>query len=301
MRIGTRMTVILIMPELPEVETVRMQLEKRIIGFVIKKITAINQKSLIGNPKLVVGEKIIGAERFGKMLVLKIAGNFDIGIHLKMSGQLIYSSSEESLTSREVSDVSSRIYSNNILQNKHTRVIIEFTNGSKLFFNDQRKFGWVRIMNDDELSNLQFIKKLGKEPWDITDADFYKLIHHRNRSIKLVILDQEIISGVGNIYANDALWEAGIKPTHKASIITKKEAHEIRINIIKVLKEGIKFGGSTGQDGKYVNLEGSPGGYQNHFRVYDKKGQKCLRKDGGVIEKITLGGRGTYYCPVCQK
>jgi formamidopyrimidine-DNA glycosylase len=280
------------MPELPEVETIRMQLEKYLVGQTIASITSLHKKSLVGNPKLVEDKKIIGVKRFGKMLDIDVEGKIDIGIHLKMSGQLLIA---KAVGGRQVAD------EKKLLPQKHTRVIITFKSGDVLYFNDQRIFGWVRIMDENEMAELPFIQKLGQEPWDISDGEFYSLIHKRNRPVKLVMLDQEIISGIGNIYANDGLWEAKIKPQRKAASLTKIESIALRKSLIKVLKEGIKYGGSTGQDGKYVHLDGGSGKYQEHFRVYDKKGKKCLRQDRGVIEKITLGGRGTYFCPVCQK
>jgi formamidopyrimidine-DNA glycosylase len=270
------------MPELPEVETIRLQLQKYIIGKTIASVDSYHKKSLSGDMSLIIGKKIIGTKRYGKMLVLDVEGMTDIGIHLKMSGQLLYEKEPKPL-------------------HKHTRVVITFTDGTRLLFNDQRIFGWVRILPHSELVELSFVKKLGPEPWDISDKDFFHKIKTRNRAVKLVILDQEIISGVGNIYANDALWEAGIKPGKTAKNITQKEATMLREKIIHVLREGIRYGGTTGGDRKYVNLEGNIGSYQDHVRVYDREGESCQRKDGGTIEKIQLGGRGTYFCPVCQK
>jgi formamidopyrimidine-DNA glycosylase len=273
-----------IMPELPEVETVRIGLEKMVVGKTIASVVGYHKKSLIGDPKLVMQKRIIGINRIGKMIVLKISEEVNIAVHLKMSGQLLYSAKPDG-----------------ILPHKHTRVIITFTDGNILYFNDQRIFGWVRIMSNVELLMLNYVKNIGPEPWDITDLDLFNKIKNRNRPIKLVILDQEIITGVGNIYANDALWEARIDPRRKAKSLKLGELKILRKAIIKVLKEGIKFGGSTGQDGKYVHLDGTFGEYQEHFRVYEQKGKKCLRNDGGIIDKIALGGRGTYFCPVCQK
>jgi formamidopyrimidine-DNA glycosylase len=267
------------MPELPEVETIRMQLSKHVVGQTVTAIESFHKKSLIGDPQNVIGRKITVVKRYGKMLVMELTGDYCIAIHLKMSGQLIMNAKPE----------------------KHTRVKIKFDNGEVLIFNDQRIFGWVKIITNYELSNTNYVKNLGPEPWDISDTDFFDKIKIRNRPIKLVILDQEIITGVGNIYANDALWEAKIDPRIKAKMIKPEDCQTLRSAIVKVLKEGIKYGGSTGADQKYVNLEGKPGKYQDHFRVYDRKGEKCLRNDGGEIQKISLGGRGTYFCPVCQK
>ena len=155
-------------------------------------------------------------------------------------------------------------------------------------------------MRQEDVKTLRYVRLLGPEPWDISDNDLYNKIKHRKRAVKLVILDQEIIAGAGNIYANDALWEAGIKPTRVAKTLRQKDCETLRLALVKVLREGIKYGGSTAKDSKYVQLDGGSGKYQEHFRVYDRKGLQCLRRDGGIIKKITLGGRGTYYCPICQ-
>jgi formamidopyrimidine-DNA glycosylase len=299
------------MPELPEVETVRLQLEKLVVGKTIQTVVGYHKKSLIGDPKIVIGKKIIGTKRIGKMIVLKIEDNANIAVHLKMSGQLLYSGSKSNnchsrppgrRNLNHKNDGSpTRSGMTDELPHKHTRVIIIFTDDDVLYFNDQRIFGWVRIMNNEQLLMLDYVKNIGPEPWDIIDQDLFIKIKNRNRPIKLVILDQEIITGVGNIYANDALWEAEIDPKRKAKTLTLVEVKILRIAIVKVLQEGIKYGGSTGNDGKYVHLDGASGKYQEHFRVYDQKGKKCLRNDGGIIDKISLGGRGTYFCPVCQK
>lgn len=288
------------MPELPEVETIRLQLEKCVVGKTIASIESLHKKSLAGDPKQVIGKKIIGTKRYGKMLVMDVEGKIDIGVHLKMSGQLLLRHSHDSGNPGKIGTGSPIRSGMTALVHKHTRVIITFTDDDRLLFNDMRIFGWVKILPHNELVELSFVKKLGPEPWDIADGDFYQKLHTRNRAIKLVILDQETISGVGNIYANDALWEAGIKPNKSAKSLRLKDVKILREKIVEILREGIRYGGSTGGDRKYIDLEGEPGKYQHHFRVYDRKGAPCLRNDGGIIEKIQLGGRGTYYCPVCQ-
>lgn len=289
------------MPELPEVETVRMQLEKYVVGKTISEIASYHKKSLLGDPTTVTGKKILAAKRLGKMIVLDVEGKIDIGIHLKMSGQLLYQKLDKIKRNKNSSTHNLQLTTNNSTLHKHTRVIIGFKSGDQLIFNDQRIFGWVRIMSGDELKGMKYVINLGPEPWDISDTQFYKQLQAKKKAIKVVLTDQDIISGVGNIYANDALWEAGVKPTRGSNTLKPAEVRLLRSSIVKVLKEGIKYGGSTGQDGKYINLEGNQGSYQNHFRVYDRKGLSCLRSDGGKIVKITLGGRGTYFCPVCQK
>jgi len=289
------------MPELPEVETIKRQIERHLKGQVISDIIIYNPKSFIGYSKLVIGQKIIEVKRYGKMLVIKLSNNYDLGIHLKMSGQLIYVGRGYSTSPRlrGASRVEGRVNKEKI--HKHTRVIIEFKSSDRLLFNDQRKFGWIRVFNHKEILSLPFIKKLGPEPWDIKDELFYEKLHKKNKPIKTVLTDQDVISGVGNIYANDALWEAGIDPKKKAKSLTKEEAWKLREALVKVLEEGIKLGGSTGKDRKYIDFEGNSGKYLERSRVYERDKLKCKRDDGGIIEKIKIGGRGTYFCPVCQK
>jgi formamidopyrimidine-DNA glycosylase len=162
-------------------------------------------------------------------------------------------------------------------------------------------FGWVKIMEYAELKKMKFVQNMGPEPWDISAKQFYARVQRKNRAIKVVLMDQDVMSGVGNIYANDGLWEAGIKPERKASSLSEEEAAAVLAGVIKVLEEGIKYGGASAADQKYLNLDGLGGKYQEHFRTYDRTGEACRRDDGGDIEKVTLGGRGTYFCPVCQK
>ncbi|OGG04130.1 DNA-formamidopyrimidine glycosylase [Candidatus Gottesmanbacteria bacterium RBG_16_52_11] len=277
------------MPELPEVETIRRQLERRIVGLTVKSVRPLHTKTVQGNSALVVGKKVRKILRFGKMLVIDLEGNIDIGIHLKMSGQLIFS------PKRKPGEPAGEFPS------KHTRAIVEFTSGDTLYFNDQRIFGWVKILPRKNLRSLAFVAKMGPEPQSADSGRIYEIFRGRSSPVKLVILNQEILSGIGNIYACDGLWEARIKPPRKAGTLTKRETDTLLKSLSKVLEEGIRFGGSTAKDSKYVHLDSGGGTYQEHFRVYDREGQLCRRQDGGIIRKIKLGGRGTYYCPKCQK
>jgi len=158
-------------------------------------------------------------------------------------------------------------------------------------------FGWVEI-------NPKFVDKLGPEPLEMKVADFIKSLSTLRRPIKVAIMDQEIISGVGNIYANDACWEAGIHPDTGCVRLSVEQLTKLFEAIKLVLREGIKYGGATAADAKYMNLHGLGGHYQEHFRTYDREGEKCLRpacrQAGMTIKRITLGGRGTFYCPKCQ-
>lgn len=264
------------MPELPEVETIRLQLNTVLPGLIIQKLQVLNPKSFIGDKKLVIGEKIIGVRRFAKLLIIDFSNGLSLAVHLKMTGQLVYQGDREGLT----------------------RIIIEFTNRSRLFFNDLRKFGWMRVVNDDHKSDL--IKNLGPEPLkDLTIIKFKEILKLSNKPVKLVLMDQEKIAGVGNIYANEALFLAGIDPGKKAKELNDGSIVPLFHCLEKVLKEGIKLGGASSNN--YVNAFGEKGKAQEHFLVYGKNGQNCPNKCGSEIIRIKLGGRGTFYCPKCQK
>ncbi len=286
------------MPELPEVETVRLQLVKYLVGQTVSGVSAVLEKSLHGSPVGVIGRKVVAVRRLGKMLVVDVEGQHCLAIHFKMSGQLIYVSQKKQVKVAGGHPTEDWVGS---LPSKHTRVIFTFASGDKMYFNDQRMFGWVKILKDQELENLPFVQKLGPEPWDIDDQEFFQRLSGKKKAVKVALMDQDVVSGVGNIYANDGLWEAKVDPRKKANTLTREEALAIKQGITKVLREGIRFGGATAADAKYINLDGLGGKYQEHFRTYSRDGEPCHRVDRGVIEKITLGGRGTYFCPICQK
>lgn len=261
------------MPELPEVETIKRGLEKKIVGLKIKSVKVLSAKNFIGDPQNIIGQKITAVDRRAKIIILKLEINFLL-IHLKMTGQLLLNKHPD----------------------KYTRVIIEFNNQDKLYFNDLRKFGWMKVVKD--LKSLKF----GPEPLtkNFTQKYFKNLLGKSKKSIKLILMDQEKISGVGNIYANEALFLAGIDPARKASDLQDKEINSLYLSLKKVLQQGILFGGTSAKDESYRNLSGEKGQMQKHLRVYEKEGQQCFRCQG-KIKKIKLGGRGTYYCPACQK
>lgn len=285
------------MPELPEVETIKRQLANALNGKKIVKVVRLG-RSFIGDENAIVRMKIIEINRRGKALAIGIGDQeilFGLLIHLKMTGQLIYESKGKRIAGgHPTGDFVAE------LPSSHTRVVFEFSDGSKLFFNDQRMFGWVKLVAWNEIDDEPFVKKLGKEPWEISEEEFEKILQSR-KPIKVRLMDQEVIAGVGNIYANDALWEAKIDPRRLSNSLNESERKSLLQAVKMVLDEGIKYGGATAMDGKYVDLSGLGGTYQEHFRTYQRDGQKCLREDGGVIEKVTLGGRGTFFCKVCQK
>lgn len=311
------------MPELPEIETVKLQLQKVLLQCSVLSVSVLSKMTVKGDINSIIGKKVVGIERKGKVLLIDFADNIKLGFHFKMTGQLIYvpnnSPLHPSLNLREgnLGDVTNgRIVGGHPTQDfsgelpsKHTRVIFTFTkpqnsplppsltkegaNLSKLYFNDQRKFGWIEI-------NPKFVDSLGPEPFEIDEDKFLKLFRTLKRPIKVAIMDQKLISGVGNIYANDALWESKINPTLLSAQCSETQLRKLFEAIKLVLREGIKYGGASAVDKKYVNLNGLGGHYQDHFRVYEQDGKPCKRC-GEKIVKITLGGRGTYFCPQCQK
>lgn len=294
------------MPELPEVETVKRQLTAVLIGQSIKSVKVLRDKSFIGSPQEVIGSELISINRKGKMLVIEVRSKETgvkeekfILIHLKMTGQLIYQTHNGD-SDRIVGGHPNNSWTNQ-LPDSHTRVIIELSEGT-LFFNDQRVFGWVKVVTTKELEVI-----LSKMPPDIIDPEvttefLYTLVKRSNRPIKLVIMDSSRLGGVGNIYANDALWDAGIHPYRKANTLTKVETKRLLESMKKVVNLGIELGGATAADRKFVNTQGFGGKYQDFFLTYERRGLACKREDcSGVIEKISIGGRGSYFCPVCQK
>lgn len=261
------------MPELPEVETLRIQLVRLLPGLTIKDIQILNQRSFVGEKRLVLGKKVNDVRRFAKMLVIDFSLELSLVIHLKMTGQLIY----------------------NGAINKHTRVIITFTNADRLFFHDIRKFGWMKVVKN--VNDL--IKNLGPEPLrDLTIEKFQEILKTSKRPIKLVLMDQQMIAGVGNIYANDSLFLAHVHPQTPANRLSDSQIIKLFDSLVKVLKQGIKLGGASKTN--FLDVYGQKGKVQEHFYVYAKEGEKCINHCGEIIKRIILGGRGTFYCPTCQ-
>ncbi len=280
------------MPELPEVEVVRLFLQSHLIGKKITKLKVLTPKSFVGNTKFAEGQKIISTSRLGKQLSLHLQNGLILLFHLKMTGQVIYQGiSLGHPTPKE---------DKSILPNKSTRLVFTFSDKSKLFFNDQRKFGWVKLLSQPELVEAQ--KNVGVDllSQKFTSKYFYNQLQSTIRPIKSVLLDQSKFAGIGNIYANDALFLSHLHPQIISKKITLPQAKILRQFLIKIIKESISQGGSTAKDNKYVHPDGSHGQHQFHFRVYQREGDPCL-KCHTPIKRIKISGRGTFFCPVCQK
>jgi formamidopyrimidine-DNA glycosylase len=287
------------MPELPEVETVRIGLHQFLIG---KRVKAVDFDWPKGFPnaasdvqEFLVGAHIQDVRRRAKVLLIDLDTTYSLVIHLKMTGQLVYRGDHERFGAGHPND---SLVGN--LPDKSTRVTFDFADGSQLFFNDQRKFGWVRLMPTVEVEHLDFFQKVGPEPLadTFTAKDFITRIRHRTKSaIKAVLLDQTVIAGVGNIYADESLWGAKIHPETKVADLTDSQLEMLFAALQDVLRLSIEKGGST--DRNYVNAEGKRGSYLTFANVFRREGKLCPRC-GTTILKIRAAGRGTHICPSCQ-
>lgn len=280
------------MPELPEVETIRRGLAKFIMHQTVVKIEVLCAKSFQGDIAKVEGNHVVALRRFGKALIIDLDNHVSLMIHLRMTGQLIYDGKERYAAGHP----SENFVAN--LPNKQTRVVITLNNGI-LFFNDQRKFGFIKVIPTDQVQNDSFIKKLAPEPWDLTTEEFYaRLQKHSKSCIKATILDQSVICGLGNIYADESLFAAGIHPERKSGSLTTDEAAALLESARKVMDDSINSGGST--MATYVKADGTRGDYLEKFaQVFRKEGQPCP-KCGRKIAKIRVAGRGTHICAHCQ-
>ena len=287
------------MPELPEVETVKRGLKKLIVGCKITAVKSDNPKSF-PNPNndvtaFLIDSTIIDVRRRAKVLMIDLSTDYTLVIHLKMTGQLVFVDNSSRFGAGHPND---SLVGN--LPDKSTRVIITFEDESHLFFNDQRKFGWVRLIPTAEVPSLSFMQKVGPEPLeaDFTAEQFIARFKKRPRtSIKAAILDQSVIAGVGNIYADESLWGAKIHPARKVESVTDAELTELYSEVRLVMNLSIEKGGSTNRN--YVNAEGKKGSYMDFARVFRREGLQCPRC-GDEIIKIRVAGRGTHICPTCQ-
>lgn len=324
------------MPELPEVETIRRELEPVLVGQTIESVEVLRNKSWSGEVEKVVGKQIVSIGRKGKVLLFKLdsggsltpgfsrsgetrapqSRGYSLMVHLKMTGQLVWRGARQKLKTQnsklKTKEPAAHLYEGQIvgghpsnswnvsLPDKHTRIIFGLSKG-KLFFNDQRVFGWVKTASSQDLKS--YISNL---PPDIIEKEcdgeyFYSVLERSGRAVKLVVMDSAKIGGVGNIYANDGLFLAGIDPRRAAASLSRDESERLLAALKEVVNLGIELGGATAGDGKFVNTSGMGGKYQEKFLVYEQEG-KVVERDGkrGEVVKFKLGGRGTYWVPELQ-
>lgn len=287
------------MPELPEVETIRAGLSQLLPG---KSVAGVEFDWPKGFPntaadvkQFLVGAKVVKVARRAKVLLIELDSKYSLVIHLKMTGQLVFRGQIKFAGGHPTDSLVGQ------LPDKSTRVTLYFSDGSQLFFNDQRKFGWVKLMPTAEVPNIDFMKKVGPEPleesftWQVLQG---RLKRRPNTSIKAAILDQSVLAGVGNIYADESLWAARIHPATLTKNVSQAKIKALHAAIQEVLRLSIKNGGST--DRNYVDANGQKGSYLKFANVFRREGQPC-RRCGTEIIKTKVAGRGTHICPHCQK
>lgn len=273
------------MPELPEVETVKRTLQEKIVGKVVKGARVFLPKMIKHPPAeefpgAITGREILGLDRRGKYLLVRLTGQFVMVVHLRMTGRLTYTAPDVPLA-------------------KHTHVIFELDDGHELRFQDQRQFGTIYLMPEKELNRISGLRQLGPEPLavEFTAGQLGDMLAGRKRKVKEVLLDQTFLAGIGNIYADEILFVAGIHPERPADQLLEQEVQRLYEAIRSVLQEGINHRGTTVRD--YVDGSGQQGDYQHRLRVYSRKGEPCPRCGQPVI-RIKVGGRSSYLCRCCQ-
>lgn len=297
------------MPELPEVETIRRQLRPVLVGRQVTKIAIHTPKIFHGEARSILKSTITQVSRRAKVLLIVFKNGYKMLVHLKMSGQLIIKNQKLKVKIKNFEITGSKIRyglgtakdvaaDTRDLPNKHTQVIFTMDNGLQLFYNDIRKFGWIKVVAPTE--KIAFLESLGPEPLEneFTLAYLTKIIKSCKRAIKLLIMDQTKIAGVGNIYANEALFMASIHPSKKGVDLKPVEIKKLHGSLQKSLTKGIRFGGSSQTN--YVDSRGEKGKMQEHFLVYGREGERCFTCKS-FIRKIVVGGRGTFYCQKCQR
>ncbi len=285
------------MPELPEVEVVRRSLQKFIIGKKIKKIEILNKNLRYKIDKklkiLAENQKVISTKRKSKYLLLELSNHHVILLHLGMTGKIfIFKKNRVFKTS---------FYYNQNFYKKHNHFIFNFNKSEILIYNDVRKFGFVKIFKKRNLWNCAHLKNLGIDPLSNSFNKVYlkKIIPKVKKNIKNFLMDQKYISGIGNIYANEIIHLSSINPRKKIYKLNAKNINLISVSIKKILKEAIKFGGSSIRD--FKGITGHKGRFQQKFRVYNREGCKCKKRGcNGLIKKIYISNRSSFFCSICQ-
>lgn len=291
------------MPELPEVETIRRDLEV-LIGHKISYLKILNPKTAQPSAaflkKHLLDQKIEAVNRVGKLLIFSLSNKYFLLIHLKMTGQLIYRLEKQNIYGgHSLNGQSAELAIGGDLPNKHTRVFFEFDDGAKLFFNDLRKFGYVKLVQKSELDKI-VSAGYGPEPLtkEFTLDNFSSIFSNHRVNLKALLLNQKLVAGLGNIYVDESLFQAGLKPDRLTSSLKREEITLLFKAINDIIRRAIKYRGTTFSD--YQDASGQAGNFSRHLKVYGRGKQPCL-KCGQSISKIKLAGRGTHYCQYCQK
>jgi formamidopyrimidine-DNA glycosylase len=277
------------MPELPEVETIRRELEREAVGKRIKTVEVTGNRTIRRHSTKkqfitrLEGTKLSGAMRRGKYLLLRLDSGDLLVVHLGMSGQLLRTQNKDPVA-------------------KHTHVVITFTQGGQLRFLDPRTFGEVFVTTPDELTDeVPELADLGPDPVDqpMSWTRFAEMLVARRTKLKPLLMDQRFVAGIGNIYSDEILWQAGLRWDRSTETLSTQEIRRLYRSVVETLHEAIKHRGSTLVDQQYVDLYGKPGEYQREHNVYDREGQACRRCRGTIVrEKVS--GRSTFFCGSCQ-
>lgn len=282
------------MPELPEVETIKRGLVPCIKGRKIRELIVLTEKSCQGEPGVAKNATVKDLRRRGKALLIDLDNGWTLMVHLRMTGQLIWrpETGETFAGGHPSTNFTAE------LPNGQTRVIFVFGEG-KLFFNDQRKFGFVKVLKTEAVEEDAFIRSLAPEPWEMSAEElFEKCQRHAKAPIKAVLLDQKIIAGLGNIYADESLFYAGVHPAERAGNLSQGQVEQLLLGARETMERSIDSGGST--MATYIKPDGTTGNYLENFaEVFRREGQACNRC-GETILKTRVTGRGTHYCPKCQ-
>jgi formamidopyrimidine-DNA glycosylase len=276
------------MPELPEVETVRRDLDREFAGKKVKSVQVTGVRSVRRGTKAQLAKRLAGrtfkaAKRKGKYIIVVLDSGEWFVIHLRMSGQLLKATPRAP-------------------KPKHTHVVIDFTQGSQLRFVDPRTFGEVFVVDPAKLAEeAPDLAELGWDPLDdpMLWVDFARMVLSRRQQLKALLTDQHVIAGLGNIYSDEVLHAAGLRYDRQSNTLTVQEVRRLFRAILEVVHEAVASRGSSLADEQYVDLHGRPGGYQVHHQVYGREGKACLRCRA-TIERTKWGGRSTFYCPSCQ-
>lgn len=284
------------MPELPEVETIKRGLVPCIEGRRIRELIVLTEKSCQGDSGVAKDAVVKGLRRRGKALLIDLDNEWTLMIHLRMTGQLIWRGDLSQGETFAGGHPSKNFTAD--LPNGQTRVIFVFNEG-KLFFNDQRKFGFVKVLRTEAVEEDAFIAALAPEPWEMDAHELYdKCQRHAKAPIKAVLLDQKIIAGLGNIYADESLFYAGVHPAERAGNLSEKQVAKLLEGARETMERSIDSGGST--MATYIKPDGTTGNYLENFaEVFRREGQAC-NHCGETILKTRAAGRGTHYCPKCQ-
>ena len=299
------------MPELPEVESLRLGLNRKLSKSKIKSVQIIKPKLVSGNGTLrkiskkkteefikeITGEKILNIKRIAKNLIIELSNEKILIVHLKMTGQLVFVDKKKNKTLGGHPIIKSFV---DELPNKHTAIIFNLENGT-LFYNDVRMFGYVLYFkNIGDARNHGLFKNIGLDPFDknFTLEYFKKEIRKTNRNLKATLLDQKIVTGCGNIYTDEVCFASKVNPERNCKSLKDKEIENIYNNIKSILKTAIEHGGSSVSD--YLLADGSRGNYARLHKVYGKGGEKCFNCKN-ILERKVVAGRATVFCKDCQK